>query len=127
MHRNATEFFTHHLALSGVNASANVNAERLDRVGDRPAAANGTCRTIKSRQKAVARRVDFSTTVPPKLLTNKQVMLSQKVLPCAVTKFDYSRGRANDIREKYSCEHAVEIGVNFSARAGQERFDLAED
>jgi hypothetical protein len=56
MHRNATELFAHHLTLSGVNASANLNAELLDRIGDRPAAANGT-RTIKSRQ-SVAHRVD---------------------------------------------------------------------
>ena len=127
MHGNATEFFTHYLTLSGVNASANVNAELLDRVDDCPTAANGTRRAIKSRQKAVARSVDFSTTVPAKLLTTKQMMLSQKVLPCAVAKFDYARGCANDIREKYACEHAVKIGFNFSATAGQERFNLTED
>ena len=49
MHCDATEVFAHHLALCGVNASANVNAELLDRVGNRPAATNGTRRTIESR------------------------------------------------------------------------------
>ena len=77
MHRNATELFAHHLTLSGVNASANLNAELLDRIGDRPTAADSTRRTIKRGQKTIARRVDFSTAVPPELLTNKQVMLSQ--------------------------------------------------
>ena len=106
MHRNATEFFTHYLTLSGVNASANVNAELLDRVGDRPAAANGTRRTIKSGHKAIARCVDFATAMPRKLLTNKEVMLCEKVFPCAVTKFDYPRGGANDIsiNEGTQCE-----------------------
>ena len=127
MHRNATELVTHHLTLPGVNASANANAELLDRVGDRSAAANGTRGTIESRQKAVARRVDFPTAMAPNLFTNKQMMLSQNVLPCAIAEFDYSRGRANDIREKYSCEHAVKIGFNFPAPAGEKRFNLAED
>ena len=127
MHRKATEFFTHYLTVSGVNASSNVNAELLDRVGDRPAAANRTRRTVKCRQEAVAGSIDFATAMPRKLLTNKQVMLCEKVFPCAVTKFDYPRGGANDVREKYACEHAVKIGFNFSATAGQERFDLTED
>ena len=118
MHRNAAEFFVHHFAFSGVNASANVNAELLDRVGDRQAAANRTRRTIESSQKAVARRIDFPTAVPLKLLTNEQVMLSKKVLPCAVAEFDHSRGRANDIRKKYGCQHAVKFGFNFSALSG---------
>ena len=127
MHRNASEFFTHDLTLSSVNPSANFNAEFLDGVGNRPTAADSTRRTIKSGQKTIARRVDFSTAVPPELLTNKQVMLSQNVLPCAVAKFDHSGGRANDVRKKYGCEHAVKIGFNFSAPAGQERFNLTED
>ena len=127
MHRNATELFADHLTLAGVNARANVNAELLDRIDDRPAAANRTRRTIKRRQEAVAGRVDFATAMPRKLLTNKRVMLSEKVFPCAVAEFDKPLGRADDVREKYGCEHAVKIGFNFSAPAGQERFNLTED
>jgi hypothetical protein len=128
MHRNATKIiFTHHLTLTSVNASANLNPELLDLVRDRPAATNGARRAIESRQKAVARRVDFPTTVLPKLLTNEQVMLGQKAFPCSVAKFDYSRGRANDICEKYGREHAVKFGFNFSALAGQKRFGLTQD
>ena len=127
MHRNTPECFTHNLTLSSVNPSANLNAEFLDGVGNRPTAADSTRRTIKSGQKTIAGRVDFSTAVPPKLLTNKQVMLSEKVFPCAVAKFDYPRGRVDDIREKYACEDAVKIGFNFSATAGQKRFNLTED
>ena len=71
MHRNATEILTHHFTLSCVNASPNMNAELLDRVGDRLAAANGARRTVKGRQKAVTHRIDFSTAMPPDLLANK--------------------------------------------------------
>src|SRR5215472_14241766 len=127
MHRNAAEVLAHHLTFSSVNASADLNTKRLDRVGDCPATANGTRRTVKGRQKAVARRVDFSTAVPPELLTNQQMMMRKKILPCAVAELDYSPGRANDIREKYGCEHAVGIGFDVLARAGQKRFYLAED
>jgi hypothetical protein len=54
MHRNASEIFSHDLALSGVNTRSNVNAELLDCLGYRLAAANSARRTIKSRYKAVA-------------------------------------------------------------------------
>jgi hypothetical protein len=77
MYRNASEFFTHNHTLSSVNPSANFNAEFLHGVGNRLSAADSTCRTIKSRQKTIARRVDFSTAVPPELLADKQVMLGQ--------------------------------------------------
>ena len=126
-YRNASEFFTHNLTLTRVNPSANLDAESLDRGGNRPTAADRTRRTIKGDQKTIARRIDLATAMPRKLLSNKQVMLSEKVFPCAVGKFDHSRGGANDIRKKYACEHAVKIGLNFSATAGQERFNLTED
>jgi hypothetical protein len=127
MHRNATEIFTHHFTLAGVDASANMNAELLDRIDDRLAAANGARRSIKGRQKAVTHRIDFSTAMPTKLLTNNQVMLSEEVLPCAIAKFDHSRGRANDIREKYACEHTIKIGLGFRALTSQEGFNLTEN
>jgi hypothetical protein len=114
MHRNATKLFAHHLTLSGVNASANLNAELLDRIGDRPAAANGTRRTIKSRQKSVAHRVDFSTAVPLELLANKQVMLSEEVLPCVVAKFDHSCRRCQPAPEQVGNRAPFEVLCNRS-------------
>jgi hypothetical protein len=81
MHRNATKFFTLNLTLTRVNPSANLDAKSLDRLGNRPTAADSTRRTIKSGQKTIVRRVDFATAMPRKLLTNKQVMLSEKVFP----------------------------------------------
>ena len=65
--------------------------------------------------------------MPRKLLTNKQVMLSEKVFPCAVAKLHDPLCCANDIRKKYACEHAVKIGFNFSATASEERFNSTED
>jgi hypothetical protein len=107
MHRNAAEILTHDLTLAGVNASANVNAEFLHRIDNRLAAANGPRRSVKGCQKAVTHRIDFSTAMPPKLLANDQVMLIKNLLPCAVAKFDHSRGRANDVREKYAPTHGL--------------------
>src|SRR5262245_4713262 len=84
-------------------------------------------RTIKSRQKAITRGVDFATAMPRKFLTNKQVMLSEKVFPCAVAEFQDPPGRANDIRKKYACEHTVHIGFNFSVTASAECVNFTHD
>jgi hypothetical protein len=127
MHRNATKIFTHHFTLSGVDASPNMDAELFNRIGGRLAAANCARRTVKGRQKAVAHRIDFSTAMQPKLLANNQVMLIEEVPPCAVPKLDHSRRCANDIREKYGCEHSIKIGLNFSTPTGQECFNLTEN
>jgi hypothetical protein len=50
-----------------------------------------------------------------------QVMLSEKVLPCAAAKLNYPRGGADDIRKKYSCEHTVKTGFHFRSTGAQER------
>jgi hypothetical protein len=127
MYCDTPELFADHLALSSVNARANVNAEFPDRVYNCLAAADRTRRTIERCQEAVAGRIDFATSMSRKLFTNKGMMLGEKVFPCAVAEFDYPRGRANDICKEYSCEHPLKVGFNFSAAAGQERFNLTED
>jgi len=127
MHGDPTELFADHLTLPSVDARANVNTKFPDRVHNCPSAADCTRWTIKCRQEAVARSIDFSTSMPRELLTNKGVMLREKVLPSSVTEFDKPLGRLNDVREQDGGEYAVTLGLAFSALAGQERFNFSED
>src|SRR5262245_27372711 len=127
MHGDATELFADHLALSGVNARSDVNAELLDRVHNCPSAADRTRRAIKRRQKAIAGSIDLATSMSRELVTNKGVMLSEKVLPASVTELDKPIRRTDNVREQYGGEHAVTVGFDVAALAGQERFNLSED
>jgi hypothetical protein len=88
MHCNTAELIADSLTLPGVHARANVNAEFPDRVHNCPCAADRTRRTIKCRQEAVTGRIDFATSMPCELMTNKGVMLREKVSPSSVTEFD---------------------------------------
>ena len=57
------------------------------------------CRPVKCRQKAVAGGIDLATTMTRELVTNKGVMLIEKVFPSAVTEFDKLLGRLNNVRK----------------------------
>jgi hypothetical protein len=70
VHRDSTELFADYLALSSVNARANVNAQLLDRFHDCPSAADGTRWTIKRGEETITSSVDFPTSMPCELVTN---------------------------------------------------------
>jgi hypothetical protein len=88
MHCDPAELLADHLTFSCVDARANVNAEFPDRVHNCPSAADRTRRTIKCRQEAVARSIDFAASMPRELVTNKGVMLSENIFPSSVPEFD---------------------------------------
>jgi len=70
MYGDTPELFADHLALSSVNARANVNAQFLDRIHDCPSAADRTRWTIKRGQETITSSVDFPTSMPCELVTN---------------------------------------------------------
>jgi hypothetical protein len=127
MHGDTAELFADHLTLASVDASANVNAEFSDRVHNCPSAADRTRWTIEGRQEAVASSIDFATSMPGELVTNKGVMLSEKVLPSAVPEFDKPVRRLDNVREQDGREYAITLGFNVPALPGQESFNLSED
>jgi len=127
MHGDTTELFSDHLAFSGVNARSDTNAELLDRVHNCSSAADRTRRAIKRRQEAVPGSIDLATSMSRELVTNKGVMLSEKVLPTSITEFDKPIRRLDNVREQYGGEHAVTVGFDVAALAGQEGFNLSED
>jgi hypothetical protein len=99
MHCDPTKFFADHLALSRVNAGANVNTEFLHRVHNCPSAADRTRWAIKCHQEAVAGGVDFATSMPRELVTNKGMMLSEKLFPSSVAEFDKPIRCLDNVRE----------------------------
>jgi hypothetical protein len=61
------------------------------------------------------------------LITNKGVMLREKLYPSSVAEFDQPVRRLDDVREQYGGEYAVTLGFNFAAITGQERFNLTKE
>ena len=122
-----TEFFAHHLTLSSVNARANVNAEFPHRVHNCSSAADRARRTIKRCQEAIAGCINFATSMPRELITNKGVMLSEEVFPPSVAEFDKPISRRDDVRELYGGGDPAILGFSVAALPGQESFSLSED
>jgi len=118
MHSDPTELLANHLALSGVNARANVNSELPDRRYNRPAAAHRPRRTIKRREESVPGRINFAASMPSQLIANHGVMLSEQVFPSSITKFHKPLCCLDDVGEQYGGEHAVRLDFNFPALAG---------
>jgi hypothetical protein len=127
MHGDTTELLAHDLALPGVNACANVNAQLPDRVHNCLTAADGTRRTIKCRQEAVPGSIDFTTSMPGELFTNKGMMLGEQVFPISVTEFDKPLRSVDNVREQYAGKDAVTLCFNVATLASQKRFNFSED
>jgi hypothetical protein len=127
MHCDTTELFPDNLTLSCVDAGANVNAKFPYGLHNCSSTADRTRGTVKRREKAVPRGVDFATSMPRELATNKGVMLSEKVFPSSVAEFNKATRRLDNVREQDGGQYTVSLGLTFSAVAGQERFNLAED
>jgi hypothetical protein len=112
MHSDPTELLANHLALSGVNTGANVNAESLDRIHNCPSAADRARRTIKRRQEAVARSIDFSAAMPRELVTNKGVMLHEEVFPSAVTEFDKPVASTMSVNSMVASTRSLSVSIS---------------
>jgi hypothetical protein len=118
MHCDTTELLAHDLALPGVNACANVNAQLLDRVHNCPSATNRARRSLKRRQETVTRSVDFAAAMLYELITNNRVMLSEKIFPSSITEFDKALRSIDNVREQYTGECPVTLSFNFTALPG---------
>jgi hypothetical protein len=118
VHCDTPELLADHLALASVYSGANANAKIPDRIHNCPSAADRTRGTIKCRQETVTRSVDFAAAMLCELITNKRVMLSEKVFPSSITEFDKALRSIDNVREEYAGEYPVTLGFNFTALAG---------
>jgi hypothetical protein len=90
MDGHATTLVAHEFALAHVNTSAYLDAEALDRFGNRFAATDCSRCSVKNGKKTVASRVNFAAAVALELLADEEVVMSEKLFPGAVA----GRGRA---------------------------------
>src|SRR5262245_58036126 len=79
-----SEVVTADLALTGVEADAQVDPEFPGRLDDRLCAANGASRAVEGCKEAVPAGFDLSTTMPPELLAHGSVVAVEQRPPTVV-------------------------------------------
>src|SRR5229473_6697699 len=99
------------LALTGVNAGAQLEPERSGGGDERARALDCPRRPVEGREQAVPGRIDFLASEMGELAANLPVKSCQEVSPGGVAQLGRARGRANDVREEDGGEHAVGDGV----------------
>src|SRR5512132_216553 len=96
------------LALPGVQACSDLDAQRAHPFEGRLGAPDRSCRTVESGQEAVPGRVDLGAAVPGEQRTDDRVMLLQYVAPSLSPEFGGHLSGCDDIGEENSGEHALE-------------------
>src|SRR5262249_49318454 len=124
VHGDPTYGAARDLALAGVNACANVEPERLQRVADRARRADRPARTVKRREEPVACRVDLVAAKPHEHAPDRGMVLVEQLSPAPVAELRCAAGRVDDVREEQRRQHAVRVGNR--ADAGEELLDLVE-
>ena len=125
MHRDPTHVIAHDLALASVEASADFKSQRTHPLRHRARAADGPRRTVEGGEKAVAGRVDLTSTKSSEFAANHGVVTIEKIAPTAVAERGRFFRRADDVREEHRCENAVRLRA--STHPGQELLDLSQD
>jgi hypothetical protein len=92
------------LALAGVDAGADLEAEASQGVTDAHGAADGAGRAVEGREEAVAGGAYLSPAVTRDLLADGRVVALEKIAPGAVTERDRSLGRADYVGEEDGCQ-----------------------
>src|SRR6266849_3772916 len=85
VHGQAPDLRSDDLALAGMHADADGEAERTDRVADRARAADGARGSVEHREESVARRVDFASAESCELAPDRTVVTIEKIAPPPVT------------------------------------------
>ena len=114
----------HTLALAGVNARADVEAELSNALDDGASAAHRARGTAERGEEAVACRVDLLSAPAPELLPHHLVMAFEKLAPRSVADRRRAIGGSDDVREHQRREDAV--GLWRGPHPRQELLDLVE-
>jgi hypothetical protein len=105
------------LALTRVNACAQLDPERPDSVADRSRATDGLRWTFKHGEEPVAQRLDSSPSVVLEVGPGDLVMMLDKGSPALVAELRRALGRSDDVGEQ-DCRKSP-VGFRSVARAGQ--------
>src|SRR5438445_3949094 len=126
MDGHAADVLADQLALAGVHADADLDAELPRLGGDReraPQRARG--RAFEGREKAVAYGLDLATPEAQQLLADGVVVTREEIAPAAITDLCGTRGGVDDVREHDRQQRPREAAA--AAGPGEELLDLLED
>src|SRR2546430_6754593 len=109
-----------------VEAGANFELERPDRIHDRPRTLHAACGPVERCEEAVAGDVLLDTPIAPEHGTHDCVMAFDQLPPGAVADGRRLLSRADDVGKEHGREDALELGL-LLADATQERLDRIEE
>src|ERR1700716_31770 len=98
---------TRDLDLAGMEATADLNVERTDRLGNRAGATHGTCRAVEGGEKPVPKRSHFVAARPREFPPHHRVMRVEQIAPALVAQLLGPGGRTHDVGKQYGRKDAV--------------------
>lgn len=108
--RKAANIGADQFHLTGVNSSADGDAEVADRRTDCLRASNRPGGSVEEGQEAVAGSVDLASAKPVELATRPLVVLGEQFAPGGIAQPTEMRSRVNYIGAKYSGEDPITVG-----------------
>ena len=111
MHGNTTDTAGDDLALAGVNAGANGDAECGNALDDLAARSHRTSRAVKRDEEAITGRVDLAAAEALDGTTDDGVMLCQEIVPGPVADPGRALRGADDVREQDRANLAHQIAL----------------
>jgi hypothetical protein len=115
VHGHPGELAALQLALAGVDAGADFDAEPLDVIAHDARALEGTRRRIKAREEAVASRLHLGTLAFGHLAPDDRAMLIQERAPARVAELLGVLGGADDGGERQRRQDSSRLGRSLSA------------
>ena len=113
------------LALAGVDAAAQLDAELRDPLVQRLGAAHRHRRAVEGRQRPVADVLDDPPAVLGDDAVDERVVALEHLAPGTVAELCRARRRAHDVREQDARQHPVRLGATYGA--GDEPLDLIDE
>ncbi len=97
---NSAELIRSYLALAGVHAAPDVDAEMMCPLHHRKRAVHGAGRAIERRQEAISRGLHLTSTPASELLANGGIVCVENRQPAGIAESGGMRGRPNDVGEQ---------------------------
>ena len=125
-HGDAADLPVDRLDLARVHARPNLDAERGDRVDDRPRAPDRPSRAVERGEEPVTRRVDLHAPIAGELATHAAVVFFDQGLPAPIAELgDLLRG-SGDVGEQDGRQRPAELRL-FLPQRDDEALHLVED
>src|SRR6266508_1166828 len=126
VHCDPGEVVATQLALAGVDAGADFQADVAGILGDGAGAFDGPSGPVEGGEEAVAGGVHLLAAKASELTADHVVVGVEQLLPAPVAESGRLFGRPDDVGEQHGLQHAVDVDLGFVAATGQELLDDVE-